>query len=159
MKRTKLAGLCAAAAVVLVGAGVWAQSVKVYRTFKGQIIISDEPIATSDDDKEMTATLKKAKRDTLKKPQDATNWPFHFIAFLSKKAGTADISLFFYESGKKEMAFYRDLQTDPETSIVAFELEFGDDDGVKAGQKYDVTLGRMDGKAVVALAKAKVTFK
>ncbi len=159
MKRTKLAAWCVAAAVALAGAGVWAQSVKVYRAYKGQIIISDEPIAQSDDDKEMIASLKKAKRDTLTKAKDATNWPFYFIAFLTKKPGTADISLFFYESGKKNMAFYRDLQTDPNTTIVAFDLEFGDDDGVKPGQKYDVALGRMSGNTVVQLAKAKVTFK
>ena len=38
-------------------------------------------------------------------------------------------------------------------------IEFGDDEGVKPGQKYDVVLGRMQGKSVVPLAKAKVTFK
>jgi hypothetical protein len=136
-----------------------AQSAKIYNKFKGQIVISDEPIPTSDDDGEMAASLKKAKRSELTRLGGGGAWPFHFVAFLTKKSGAADVSLFFYEKGKKDMSFYRDLQIDPDTKIVAFELEFTEDDGVSPDKKYDVVLGRAQGNKIVNLAKGSIAFK
>lgn len=144
-------------ALMLTAGAAFAQSRAVYNKFKGQIVISGEPIAVSDDDGATTKALKAAKGVI---PKGDNKWPFYFVAFLNKKAGSSDLSLLFFEKGKKDMKFYKDIAgVDPNGNIIAFDLEFTeDDDGVKPGTTYDVQVAHISGSKTTVLAKGKVTF-
>ncbi len=156
-----------AAGVVLFGlvmgaATASAQSGAVYRKYKGQLVISGDKIAVDSDDDDATFRALKAVKPVLERREGSRRWDFYFIAFLSKKTGKSDLSLLFYEKGKKDMKFYKDIAgVDPNANIIAFdELDFNeDDDGVKPGTTYDVVLAHVNGKKITSFAKGRVTFK
>src|SRR5215208_6912486 len=101
--KTRASGV-ALVGLLVVAATAWAQSASVYNKYKGQIVINGSEIAMTDDDKATLKALKGAS-SALTKREGSSKYPFHFVAFLNKKAGTSDLSLLFYEKGKKEMRF------------------------------------------------------
>jgi hypothetical protein len=154
---TKRAVSWALVALLVTAASAFAQSRAVYNKFKGQLVVADQPLNVTDDDGETIKALKAAKGNLAKTDN---KWPFYFVAFLSKKAGHADLSLLFFEKGKKDMKFYKDISgVDPNGNIIAFDLEFTeDDDGVKPGTTYDVQVAHVSGSKTTVLAKGRVTF-
>jgi hypothetical protein len=160
------------ATVALVASSVWvAGSVaaadaggKFYRANKGKLFVSEKPFEATEDEDAMAAQVKKQSRTELKATggnEDGASWDFHWVAVLSKKPGSANATILFYDvSGKeRKQATYKDIGCDPNQTIIVSDLSISEDDGLKKGNKYEIVLAADQGGKQVPLAKGTVTFK
>jgi hypothetical protein len=126
-------------------------SKKVIKTFKGQLIVSTDPVETGGTDKETIAAFKAAKLKELKGAQngnDVQEWTFHYTAFLKKKAGS-NLTLEFYTDGKY-VADQRLEGIDATDPVLEGDITINEDDGPAKGKKYTLKLvGKVKGKDVV----------
>ena len=124
---------------------------KVIKAFKGQIIVSAEPVDTGSSDKEAIANYKAAKLSKIEgtpNADDVTAWQFHYTAFLKKK-GFTDLSLEFHVNGKY-VADRRLTGVDPKLTVLQGDIQITEDDGPAKGKKYTLKLvGQSKGKDVV----------
>ena len=127
----------------------------VQKKFKGQILVSAEPLATSaPDDAEHIRQLKKAHTGVIAsaKGEGAAVWRFHFMAFMTRKPGATQVALDFYTDDKKK-AFVgqkRLAGIDPTLTLLESQAELSDDDGLSADRDYLVKLtAEVKGKEVV----------
>lgn len=126
-------------------------SPKVSKAFAGQILVTDEPLESSGDDKATIADFKKRRLDAVKgspNGEDVQTWQFYWTAFLKKK-GATELSLEFHVDGKF-VADRRLTGVDPTLSVLQSEVNITEDDGPAKGKKYTLKLvGKIKGKEVV----------
>ena len=153
-----LLGVIVFAALASSVGGAWAAG---GARLKGQILVSDLPIPTFDDETKMADTLKKWQKATIEREKGAESWSFHMMSFPEKKPGVTQLSLLFYDvsGGKRSYLTSKDISCDAGAEILASDVEISDEDGVKPGMKVDVTLAKIVGGRQTDLAKAKLTFK
>jgi hypothetical protein len=128
---------------------------------KGQILISDQPAPTLDDEDKVADTLKKWQKATIEKPKDTESWTLHMISFPDKKPGAQQLSFVFYDisDGKPKYLTTKDVTCDANAQILSSDVEVDTEDGFKPGMKVDVTLARIVGNRQIDLAKTKLTLK
>jgi hypothetical protein len=164
MKRSSLGALGVLALSLLWSASARADvSEAVQKKFKGQILVSADPLPDSAvDDAELIKQLKKASTGTISHAAGETAvWRFHFMAFMSKKPGATQVSLDFYTDDKKKEFVAQERLTgiDPSLTLLQTEVELSEDDGLSADKSYTVKLtAEVKGKEVV-LASAKLRTK
>ena len=143
----------------LVAGSAWAASGTA--KLKGQILVSDQPVPTLDDEDKVADTLKKWQKGTIEKPKDSESWTLHIISFPDKKPGVSQLSFVFYDvsEGKAKYLTTKDVTCDANAEILASEVKVDTEDGIKPGMKVDVTLARIVGNKQTDLAKAKITLK
>jgi hypothetical protein len=155
--------LAAAACAVFASSFALAQSKKFYNKHKGQLFVATEAFEATDDDAALSAQVKKAKHEltsTGGRTEDSAEWRFHWMAVLSRKPGSANATIFFYDVTKeRKQATYKDIGIDPEQVMVVSDLVITEDDGLKKGNKYELVLAVDQGGKQVVLAKGKVAFK
>ena len=133
------------AALVVMSATAHADlSKKVISTFRGQILVSAEPLDSAGDDKATIAAFKKARLPAVtgeKNAEDVTVWSFYYTAFL-KKTGATDLKFEFYTDDKdnRYAADKRLAGVDPTTSVLTGSIEISDDDGLAVGKAYKLRL-------------------
>jgi hypothetical protein len=123
----------------------------------GTLVITQEAVDTSQ--KDFEKTLKKAAIKQLAKSGE--QWTFHFIAFLTRAPGSKDVNIAFYDQAEKskEPTNHIELQTSPNAKIMASQVTFGDDTGLKAGHTYNVLLTRVVGGKEQVFARSTLTLK
>ena len=128
---------------------------------KGQILVSDQPIPTLDDEDKIAEVVKKWAKGTIEKSKDTDSWSFRMMSFPDRKPGTSTLSLLFYDvsDGKKTYLTSKDISCDAAATILASEVEISEEDGVKPGMKVELALARIVGDRQTDLAKAKLIFK
>ena len=126
-------------------------SKKVIKTFKGQLIVSSDPVDTGASDKDTIAAFKAAKLTEVKgepNGEDVQTWHFHYTAFLKKKAGS-NLTFEFYNNGKY-VADQRLEGVDASDPVIEGDISITEDDGPSKGNKYTLKLvGQVKGKDVV----------
>lgn len=134
-------------------------SPKVIKAFKGQILISDEPLSPGATDKETIAAYKSQKKSSVKgeaNAEDVTSWTFHYTAFLKRK-GFSQLSLEFHSDGKY-VADRRLEGIDTSLTVLEGDISITEDDGPAKGKKYTLKLvGTSKGKDVI-LATTTLTM-
>lgn len=164
MRRSPRAFLAALALVLTAGGAVRADvSEPVQKKFRGQILVSAEPLPESaDDEAEQVRALKKARAGVIAHgPGEPAVWRFHFMAFMTKKPGVTQVALDFYTDDKKKdfVAQERLASIDPALTLLHSQVELSEDDGLAAGRAYVVKLtAEVKGKEVV-LATTKLRTK
>jgi hypothetical protein len=126
---------------------------KVIKAFKGQIIVSADPVETSGSDKEVIAAFKAAKVKELKGSPNAdevTAWQFHYTAFLKQK-GFTSLAFEFHVDGKY-VADNRLEGVDPKLTVLEGDIQINEDEGPAKGKKYTLKLVGTKGKKEVVLA-------
>jgi len=124
----------------------------------GTLVITREAVDTSQKDYEKT--LKQNAIKSIAKSGEL--WSFSFVAFLSRSPGAAEVNLAFYdqaEKGAKEPVNHIELTTSPKAKIMASQVSFGDDTGLKAGHTYNVLLTRVVGGHEQVFARTTLTLK
>jgi hypothetical protein len=159
--------IVAAVATILVGAFqasvADAQTTKFYKKFKGQLFVSDQAFQVHDDDGAMVDQVKKRSKTELTGTdgESGRSWDFSYLAVLSKKPGSPNATIYFYEvKGKeKKQVTYKDIGIDGEQLIIVSEISISEDDGLNKGTKYEMVLAVSAGGKQVPLAKGTVMFK
>jgi hypothetical protein len=160
-RKNLLATAMAAAVVFVVGAAA-AQTAKFVSKYKGQLFVSDQEFAVTDDDAAMAAQIKKNARKELegKDGAEGKEWSFHWLAVLSKKTSSANVTMFFYETNKAhKQVTYKDLGIDANQQVIVADMNISEDDGLKKDTKYELVLASTDGGKQTVLAKTQVLFK
>ena len=136
----------------------------VQKKFKGQILVSAEPLPDSaTDEAELIRQLKKAHTGLIThgKGESVPVWRFHFMAFMDRKPPATQVSLDFYTDDKKK-AFVgqkRLAGIDQTLTLLQAEVELSEDDGLSADRSYAVKLTcEVKGKEVV-LATTRLRTK
>jgi hypothetical protein len=164
--RRSVCGSLGVIALLLVWTG-WARadlSEAVQKKFKGQILVSEQPLPESAaDDAEQIRQLQKAHTGVIahRKGDGVPVWRFHFIAFMSKKPGVTQVALDFYTDDKKKDFAAQERLTgiDPKLDLLQAEAELSEDDGLSRGRSYVVRLtAEVKGKEMV-LATTKLRTK
>jgi hypothetical protein len=128
---------------------------------KGQILASDQPVPTLDDEDKVADTLRKWQKGTIEKAKDSPSWSFHIVSFPEKKPGASTLTLVFTDvsGGKAKFLTSKDIAADANAEIIATDVEVDGEDGIQPGMKVDLTLARVIGNKQVDLARAKLVFK
>jgi len=144
-------------AIILAGS-VWAAGATKLR---GQILVSDQPVPTLDDEEKVADVLKKWQKATIEKPKEADSWSFHMVSFPERKPGVTTLSLLFYDvsEGKPRYLTSKDISCDAAAEILASDVDVSTEDGIKPGMKVDMTLAKIVGGRQTDLAKTKLIFK
>ncbi len=123
----------------------------------GTLIITESQVDTSD--KTFEAKAKKAAVKVLKGSNDS--WQLYFIAWLSKSAGATELNLVFYDQADKghDPVNAFPITTQANAKILVSNVQFGTDQGFKAGHTYNVLVARLVGGKEVAYAKTTLTLK
>jgi hypothetical protein len=134
-------------------------SPKVIRAFKGQIVVSADEVALTDDAKATISSLKKARVKEVKGAPNAdevTVWHFFYTAF-PKHTGVTSMRFEFY-NGKDYVADEGIMGIDPKTPVLTGRIDISEDDGPAKGKTYTVNLvGQIHGKDVT-FATTKLTL-
>jgi len=139
-------------------------SESVQKAFKGQILVSADPLPESAvDEAELIRQLKKATTGTVARTRGdgGVVWRFYFMAFMTKKPGATQVALDFYTDDKKRdfVAQERLTGIDPALTMLQSQVELSEDDGLSADKNYIVKLtAEVKGKEVV-LATTKLRTK
>ena len=164
MTRSPRAFLAALALVLVAGGAARADvSESVQKKFRGQVLVSAEPLPeTAVDEAEQVRALKKAAITVIAHgPGEPAVWRFHFMAFMTRKPGATQVALDFYTDDKKKdfVAQERLTGIDPALTLLHSQVELSEDDGLTAGRSYVVKLtAEVKGKEVV-LATTKLRTK
>jgi hypothetical protein len=155
--RTALAALALTAGLCAGGLALAAGAAKL----KGQILVSDQPIPTLEDEKTVAEVVKKWSKGSIEKDKGTDTWTFRMMSFPDKKPGTTTLSLVFYDisGGKKQFITSKDISCDAAATILASEVEVSEEDGIKPGMKVELALARIVGDRQTDLARAKLTFR
>jgi hypothetical protein len=157
-------------AVALVAASLGAASAdiskKVQAAFKGQLLITAEPLPESlGDDKETIASYKKAVLKSVKgEPGDeeALTWHFNFTAFFKGPVGVDELSLDFYTNDKEKLyvANKKLSGIDKSMTVLTGDISIDENDNVNANRSYLVKLtGKVKGKEVTFASAPLATTK
>jgi hypothetical protein len=160
-KRSGVAVVFFAASFVWAAVSGGAVAAAKQPSFKGQILVSDQPVPSLDDEDKMNDVLKKWQKPVIEKSKDAESWSFHMMSFPDKKPGTTTLTLLFYDvsGGKKSYLTSKDISCDAAATILASEVEVSEEDGIKPGMKVELALARIVGDRQTDLARTKLTFK
>tara|TARA_R110002096_G_scaffold44526_9_gene120326 strand:+ start:23031 stop:23549 length:519 start_codon:yes stop_codon:yes gene_type:complete len=152
-------------ALVFVASSAHAGKSKIDKTFRGQIIISDDALPAPDGaDEKGTIKSYKALRKTVIESTEVdgvASWNFNFTAFAKTKPKTASLTLEFYTDDKEKL-FVADKRlngADPNLMIVASSVRISEDENVNKGRKYILKLVAKQGKKDVILATTKISTK
>lgn len=128
---------------------------------KGQILVSDEPLPTLEDENTMVAVLKKWAKSSIEKDKGSDSWTFRMMSFPDRKPGTTTLSLLFFDvsDGKKRYLTSKDITCDAAATILASEVEVSEEDGIKPGMKVELALSKIVGDKQTDLARSKLLFK
>jgi hypothetical protein len=162
--RARLGSWGFAAGLVVVAWGLlanvaWAASGAA--RLKGQILVSDEPIPTLDDEAKMVDVLRKWQKTVIAKDEGSDTWTFRMMSFPDRKPGVSTLSLLFYDvsSGKKTYLTSKDISCDAGATILASEVDVSVEDGIKPGMKVEMSLSKISGDRQTDLARTRLTFK
>jgi hypothetical protein len=146
--------------VFLALAGV-AHGAKGLAKLKGQIVVSDQDLPVLEDEEKMVAELKRLQRPSLEKPKGGDTWSFTLMAFLDRKPGASTLSLLIYDTGggKRTYVTSKEISCDPNATILKASVEVTEDDGIKAGNPFELDLAKLVGDKATPLAKTKIMFK
>ena len=137
-------------------------SKKVIAEFKGQLIVSAEPVGAAGDDKATIAAFKKArlKQVESKDKDDVAAWKFSYTAFLKKTGATEATFEFFTDDKDHRYAANQSIAgIDPKGDAISGEIEITEDDGLARGKSYVLKLSaKIKGKDTV-LAETPITMK
>ncbi len=157
----RAASVMALAALVFVADAGVAWPASGAAKLKGQILASDQPVPTLDDENKVADTLKKWQKSVIEKPKDSETWTFNVVSFPTSKPGVTQLSFLFYDvsDGKPKYLTTKDVTCEANAEILASQVEVDSEDGIKPGMKVDVTLSKIVGNKQTDLAKTKLTFK
>jgi len=165
MKRSSHGALAVLALSLLWSAAARADvSDPVQKKFKGQILVSADPLPDSAaDEGELVRQLKKAHTGVITHAtgEGVAVWRFHFMAFMTRKPGATQVALDFYTDDKKKefVAQERLAGIDPALTLLQSQVELSEDDGLTANRSYVVKLtAEVKGKEIV-LATTKLRTK
>ena len=132
-------------------------STSAYAGAGGTMILTAEQVDTSSSGFEKAA--KKAAITELKGSNDS--WQLFFIAFLKKAAGAPQLNIVFYDKAEKahEPVNAFPITTQSNAKVLASSVQFGTDQGFKAGHKYDVLITRLVGGHEDVYARSVLTLK
>ncbi len=138
---------------------------KIDRAFRGQILITDEPLPAPDGaDEKATIKSYKALRKTVitsTKSDGVATWNFNFTAFAKKKPKTGNLTLEFYTDDKEKL-FVADKRlsgADPNLTILASSVQITEDENLNRGRKYILKLVAQQGKKSITIASTKIETK
>lgn len=137
-----------------------AMPAKVAKAFKGQILVTAEPLEAAETEKATIAAWKKARlAEVTGSPNadDVVAWYFRYTAVLKAKGFTA-LTLEFYADGKL-VADQRLEGVDPTSPVLEGEVQITEDDGPSRGKTYTIKLVGVKGGKDVAIAATKLTLK
>jgi hypothetical protein len=123
----------------------------------GTLVITDH--AMDPKSKTFEKDLMKAQKGQIAKSGES--WKIHFVAYLKKAAGAAEVSLVFYEiaKGKREQLNAFPIGTQDSAKIIMSEAELTSELGFKSGGKYQVLITRLIGGKEEIYAKANLELK
>jgi hypothetical protein len=134
-------------------------SKKVTGTFKGQIVLSKDALATGDakQDKATIDGIKKAKLLELDGTDNekVMTWQFHYTAFLAK-APQANLKLKFFDKAGNYVADQSLTGVDLKSTVLSGDITISEDEGLTRSKPY--TLKLVTDKELV-LASTPVTMK
>ena len=128
----------------------------VISAFRGQLVISKGELPSGKNDKETIAKIKKEQIKVLAgtKNEDVTSWYFVYTAFPSK-LGQKNLKMEFMKGGK--LAADKRLDgIDPKSAILTGDIQINEDEGLAAGNTYQIQLVTASGAVV---AKTTLTMK
>ena len=122
----------------------------------GSLFITDHEVNTTLPDWEKR--LPKEAKDTLVKQVDG--WKIFLVAYLNKVAGSTEVNLVFYDvtGGKREQVNAFPVATKASAKILASSIEISEEQGFKAGHKYQVLVTRLIGGKEVVYARTVLTL-
>jgi len=144
----------AAIAMLLASAGLAHAdlSANVIKAFKGQIVVSNDEVDSSGNDKATIEAFKKARLKEVKgepNGDDVQAWHFYYTAFLSAKPPGGTLKLEFY-SGDKYVANQSLTGVDASAPVLSGHIDISEDDGPTKGKTYTIKLvAEVKGKEVV----------
>lgn len=131
-------------------------SKSVIAAFRGQLVISKGELPSGKNDKDTIAKIKKEQIKVLSgtKSEDVTSWYFAYTAFLNK-TGQKSLKMEFMKGGK--LAADKRLDgIDPKSAILTGDIQINEDEGLAAGNTYQIQLVTASGAIV---AKTTLTMK
>ena len=136
-------------------------SKKVIAAFKGQIVVTSDPLPTGEgkDDKATIAEIKQLRLSSVggrTNAESVTAWQFRYTAFLSK-LGATSLKFEFY-SGNKYVADKRLEGVDPKDPVVEGEIVIDENEGPAKGKPYTVKLVASKGKKDTVVATTTLTL-
>lgn len=136
-------------------------SKKVIAAFKGQIVVSNDPLPAGDgkDDKATIAAIKQVRLGSIKgepNSESVTAWQFRYTAFLNK-LGASALKFEFY-SGKDYVADKRLEGVDPKDPVLEGEIMIDENEGPAKGKTYTVKLVAEKGRKTIVVATTTLTL-
>ena len=136
-------------------------SQRVVSTFKGQIIVTQDPVEAQDNDKKTIDEIKKVRLKEIKgdpNGEKVVTWHFQYTAFLNKSvAGTIKLEFF---DGDHYVADRTLEGVNPKNAVISEQVEISEDDGPAKGKKYTLKMvvdGKGGGKDTI-LASTDLTM-
>jgi hypothetical protein len=156
-------GLAAIAAVLLVATGARADiPKKVQAKFRGQILITDEPLPEEVETKEGVKLYKKLDKKALKGEDvdGVMSWTFFYTAFLKKPPKTSDLTLDFHTADKEKLyVANKRLQVNGNITIISGKITITEDDGPNRNRTYHLILRAKRGSKEIEIAKTKLKLQ
>jgi len=135
---------------------------KVQAKFKGQIIITDEPLPEVGDAKEGVGIIKKLDKSSLKGDEEdgVMSWTFYYTAFLKKAPKGGELSLDFHTADKENLyVANKRLQIKGTLTIIEGRITITEDDGPSRNKTYNLILRAKEGGKEIEVAKTKLNLK
>ena len=121
-------------------------SQRVVAAYKGQIVVSLDPIEAQDNDKKTIDEIKKVRLKEIKgdpNGEKVVTWHFQYTAFLNKTvSGTIKLEFF---DGDHYVADRTLEGVNSKNAVISEQVEISEDDGPAKGKKYSLKLV-IDGK-------------
>ena len=135
---------------------------KVQSKFKGQIIITEEPLPEVGDAKQGIAVVKKLNQSSVKgdEIEGVMSWTFYYTAFLKKPPKTSDLTLDFHTADKENLYVANNrLQVNGNINIIEGRITITEDDGPSRNRTYNLILRAKKGAKEIEVAKTKINLK
>ena len=137
-------------------------SKKVEKKFRGQIIITDEPLPEVGEGKEAVGIIKKLDKSSIKGDdvEGVMSWTFYYTAFLKKPPKTTDLTLDFHTADKENLyVANKRLQVNGNLTIIEGRITITEDDGPSRNRTYHLILRAKKGSKEIEVAKTKLNLK
>ncbi len=136
---------------------------KVQAKFRGQILISTDPLPEDIEDtgaavkQYKSLNISSVKRDA---GDGVPSWTFYYTAFLKTAPKVSEMSLDFHTADKEKLyVANKRLQVSGTLTVITGRITISEDDGPAAGKKYDLILRAKKGRKEIELAKTTLTLK
>ena len=134
----------------------------VQAKFKGQILVTEDPLPEVEDAKEGVKVYGKLNKAAVKgeEADGVMSWTFYYTAFLKKPPKTAELSLDFHTADKEKLyVANKRLQINGELTIIEGKLTITEDDGPSRNKTYNVILRAQQGGKEIEVAKTKLRLE